>query len=311
MLRDQVRIEAIAQRVAQQVKGHHADEQRQPRPDHLQRLGPDILPGVVDHHPPFRRRRADAEAKERHAGHVKHHMTDIQRGEHQQRGDHRPCQMVAEQPPLAGAAQAGGEDKFALAQGDHQITHHSGVPGPVRQRNGEDHVGQPGSQHPHHKERQDRGRKGHKQFGEAHQAAVGAAAQQPGAAANRQTDQQHQQQAGHYRPQRDAGGGQQARENIPSKMIGSQPVRPPWRQQPLLQVNRRRIPGQPPAAAEGDDRQQRDNQQGQFHRPAEVSQPSHTLTSSWRRRRGSSAALSTSTARLASTNTVTIIRVKH
>jgi hypothetical protein len=35
----------------------------------------------------------------------------------------------------------------------------------MRQRNGEDHVGQPGTQHPHHKERQDRGRKGHKQFG--------------------------------------------------------------------------------------------------------------------------------------------------
>lgn len=63
MLRDQVGIETIAQRVAQQVKSHHADEQRQPRPDHLQRLGPDILPGVVDHHPPFRRRRADAETE--------------------------------------------------------------------------------------------------------------------------------------------------------------------------------------------------------------------------------------------------------
>ena len=81
--------------------------------------------------------------------------------------------------------------------------------------------------------------------------------------------------------------------------------------QPLLKVNRRWIPGQPPAAADGDDRQQRDNQHGQFYRPAKALLPSHALTSSWRRRRGSSAALSTSTARLASTNTVTIIRVKH
>ena len=29
--------------------------------------------------------------------------------------------------------------------------------------------------------------------------------------------------------------------------------------QPLLKVNRRWIPGQPPAAADGDDRQQRDD----------------------------------------------------
>ncbi len=40
--------------------------------------------------------------------------------------------------------------------------------------------------------------------------------------------------------------------------------------QPLLKVNRRWIPGQPPAAADGDDRQQRDNQHGQFYRPAKA-----------------------------------------
>ncbi|WP_432758828.1 nickel ABC transporter permease subunit NikC, partial [Escherichia coli] len=43
VLRHQMRVQMIAQCVTHQVKGHHADKQRQPRPEHLQRLGTDHL----------------------------------------------------------------------------------------------------------------------------------------------------------------------------------------------------------------------------------------------------------------------------
>ena len=91
----------IAQCVTHQVKGHHADKQRQPRPEHLQRLGPDILARVVNHHAPFGGRRGHTEAKERHPRDVQHHMADIQRCQHQQRRDHRACQMIDKHPHMA------------------------------------------------------------------------------------------------------------------------------------------------------------------------------------------------------------------
>lgn len=136
-------------------------------------------------------------------------MADIQRGEHQQRGDHRAGQMVAEQPPLAGAAQTGGEDKFALAQETTGLRTILAYRAQCDSAMARITLVSPVPSTPTIK-RQDRGRKSHKQFGDAHQAAVGAAAQQSGAAADRRADQQHQQQTSHHRPQRNAGGGQQA-----------------------------------------------------------------------------------------------------
>ena len=47
-------------------------------------------------------------------------------------------------------------------------------------------IGQPGAEHANHKERQNRGREGHKHIGDAHGGLINAPANQPGAAANNQ-----------------------------------------------------------------------------------------------------------------------------
>ncbi|CSS12364.1 Uncharacterised protein [Shigella sonnei] len=56
----------------------------------------------------------------------------------------------------------------------------------MRQGDGDNYVGQPGAEHANHKERQNRGREGHKHIGDAHGGLINAPANQPGAAANNQ-----------------------------------------------------------------------------------------------------------------------------
>ena len=74
-----------------------------PRPEHFGQAGwvQDILARVVNHHAPFGGRRGHTEAKERHPRDVQHHMADIQRCQHQQRRDHRACQMIDKHPHMA------------------------------------------------------------------------------------------------------------------------------------------------------------------------------------------------------------------
>ncbi|MNP48265.1 hypothetical protein D3C76_1423730 [compost metagenome] len=78
-----------------------------------------------------------------------------------------------------------------MAQGDHQTAHHPRIPGPVRQCDGDDDVGQPRPQYAHEEERQNRGRKGHEHIGDAHGELIDSPAEQPGSATNHHPYYQH------------------------------------------------------------------------------------------------------------------------
>src|SRR5207302_1904790 len=110
------RVERVAQPVAHKREREHGERHRDTGEDHLARVSEDSTVSVLDHHPPARLRRPDADAPEARpeSGHENQHQEQIGEGVHDV-GE--PHQQVVDPPPEV----AGGHADSAADEQDQDL----------------------------------------------------------------------------------------------------------------------------------------------------------------------------------------------
>ena len=174
-----LRIEKVAEAVAEEVEGEHGGEDREPG----ERADPpplEVLGAVGDHRAPLGLRRLGAEAEERQAGEQQDRVREVECREHEHRpGDVR--QHVAEERAARrGAEQAGRLDVFRIPDRQHQAAHDSRIRGPRDHDDRQRCVLEPTPEHGRNDHREDDRRKREDQVDHAHREPVHDAAEVAG-----------------------------------------------------------------------------------------------------------------------------------
>src|ERR1035437_8529872 len=218
------RVEAVAQPVTEQV-GRHAgqhdgDARHGDRPPGVG----DVAARVGEHQPPGDVGVLNAEAKEAERGLEDDNLTDLQRGEYQQRVEDVGQQVAAEDGQRAAAGDAGQGDIVALLERKDFAAHDAGVPGPVADDdddgNGVQARLEDGGEHQRQRERRDR----HLDVDQAHDDGIDNAAKIAGGHADQRAEAAGEHDGVEGDNERNTGAGADAAEHVAAEIVGAEQV---------------------------------------------------------------------------------------
>ena len=264
-----LRVEDVAQAVAEQVEAERDDEDREPRHRRHPPLVDEEAPAAGDHRAPFRRGRLGAEAEEAEAGgrqddarHVERHADDD--GGEAERHDVAPddprrrCALQGRRGDEVGVA-----DRQRLGPGDARIGR------PRGDGDGDDGILDARAEGRDEGERQHEARKGEEDVGDAHQHRIEPAAEIARARADREADRRRDDRDEADDEKRQARAEDDAAEDVARLLVGAEPVDGRRRQQalgPQVAAGDRRIGGDEVGEERHDD-QQHDDERADHRQP--------------------------------------------
>ena len=133
-----LRVEGVAQAVAEQVERQHGDEDGQTRHDHVRGVDLERLDRLGQHLAPGRRRRLHADPEEGERGLVQDVGGDGQRGVDEHRRSQVGQQLAEQDPGVAGAQTARGLDELLLAERDDLAADDTTDVGPAEEADDDD-----------------------------------------------------------------------------------------------------------------------------------------------------------------------------
>ena len=166
--------------------------------------------------------------------------------------------MLAQPGQARGTGQTRRQHIVTVALGQDHAAHHACIPGPMGQGDGDDHVGQAGTQQGDQKERQHQGGEGQEHVAQTHQEHVDLAPDNPGDTANHYAQYQHQAQHQHHAAQGQLRADDQPRKYVATQVVGAQPVAGTGGQQAFVEIHQRGVVRRQPGAEQRHQQQQGD-----------------------------------------------------
>src|SRR5579885_329388 len=186
------RIEHVAQPVSQEVEGEGGDENGDARGG----WHPPLLENVVargrDHRAPFAGGRLRAHAEESEPGRGDDDAGHVEADAHDDAGESERNDVAKDDAAGAGSREADRGDEIGIADGERIRAREPRIGRPGGERDRDDGAADAGLQGGNEGEGQDEPRKGEENVGEAHQDAVGQAAEVAGDAADEEPERRHQ-----------------------------------------------------------------------------------------------------------------------
>ena len=173
----QLRIEPVAQGVAEQVEAEHGERDGDAREDRDPRRALGVFRPAPQHQAPGRDRLLHAEAEKRQRRLEQDRLSDGRRHHHQIGREHIGHHVPHDDAGMAEAGCARGVDVGHLPHRQRARPHHPGAARDERYGDGHDHVERAGAEDRHHGQRQDDQRKGHQHVHDAHQDHIETAAE--------------------------------------------------------------------------------------------------------------------------------------
>ena len=256
-----MRIQCVAQPVAEQVEAHHHDADGEARVDHELRRGDDESAPVVQHRPPLRRRRLRAETEERERGHREDEPAHLEAGQHDDRREDVRQQVSQQDAQVGDAGGARGIDVLPLARGEHEPAHDPRVVGPSHAHHADHHAADAGPEHADDRERQDERREREDDVDDAHDEVVDeapvVARDEPDADANGEDEDGRERRGA----KREARPPHDPREDVAPEVVRPKEGIRAGRQEPAGHVDRGRVGGRDDRRRDGDDGHHPDDDQ--------------------------------------------------
>ncbi|KMS64599.1 hypothetical protein BVRB_018640, partial [Beta vulgaris subsp. vulgaris] len=221
----QLRVERIAQPVAEQVEGQHRHQDGETGESHDPIGAVDILPRIGQHGAPFRSRRLGAEAEEAERRRIQHRRGDAEGRLHDQRRQAVRQHGLEHEPERTGGHARG--DDIVLGE----LAHHRGAGEPrimrdVGDGNRDHRIGQPGAEQHHDDDRQQQAGQRQDDVHQTHDQGVDRATVKAGKEAEQDAAGQrqgHDDQADHQREPRTV---DQARKDVAAEAVSAEHIRP-------------------------------------------------------------------------------------
>ena len=257
----EARVEAVAQRLAEEREAERGDDDRQAAGDRRPRALADEGEAVVQDRAPGGGRRTNAEPEEAHPGFDGDDDGNVHRGENEERADKVRHDVDGEDAPGGRAERARRKHEVGLLQRHRLRAHHAGVARQRREHHDQDDGIEARAGERHQRERKHHGREGAERVEEEEKQRIEPARSVAGDHAEHHAAEEGQAGGEQRHEERDARAVQHAREKVAAELVGAEQMQRVRRKEAVARRKLRRLVGGEHVGedrAEDDDEHERD-----------------------------------------------------